>query len=63
MFCTDHQRLLEEERWTWAAYKALRDSGKASEKERGAHYLVFSNKSSLLTRKKILIDAALTYNQ
>jgi len=33
MLRTDHQRLLEEERRTWAAYHALKDSGHGGEKE------------------------------
>lgn len=33
MSCTNHQRLLEEERRTWAAYHDLKNSGHGSEKE------------------------------
>jgi hypothetical protein len=33
MPCTDHQRLLEEERRTWAAYHDLERSGHGSEKQ------------------------------
>ena len=29
----------------------------------GTYYLVFSNKSSLLTQRNVLVDAALTYYQ